>query len=170
MNSHTGATMIPEKGSVYSMSTRQKINTKSSTETKLVGVNDALSMILWTCYFIEAQGYDVDRSIVIQDNKSAMLLETNGKVLSGKRTRHINIRYFLVQDIVEKKGIDVEYCPTVDIVEDYFSKPLQGKKFRDFQTKILNHKKIAMINPSQEYVEEYQFKNKSNNKEKKEPA
>eukprot|EP00957_Ditylum_brightwellii_P032430 2457020-Ditylum_brightwellii.AAC.1 len=102
MKSHTGATMTLGKGSVYSMSTKQKINTKSSTEIELVGVNDALPMMLWTQYFIEAQGYDVDRSIVFQDNKNAMLLATNGNASSGKRTRHINIRYFMVQDRVEK--------------------------------------------------------------------
>eukprot|EP00957_Ditylum_brightwellii_P157703 12003645-Ditylum_brightwellii.AAC.1 len=63
IKSHTGTTMTLGKGSVYIMSTKQKINTKSSTETKLAGVNDALPMIIWTPYFIEAQGYDVDRSI-----------------------------------------------------------------------------------------------------------
>ncbi|KAG7345085.1 reverse transcriptase RNA-dependent DNA polymerase [Nitzschia inconspicua] len=38
MRSHTGATMTLGKGSVYSMSTRQKLNTRSSTEAELVGV------------------------------------------------------------------------------------------------------------------------------------
>ena len=37
------------------MSKKQKLNTKSSTESKLVGVNDAATMILWTKLFLEAQ-------------------------------------------------------------------------------------------------------------------
>jgi hypothetical protein len=37
MKSHTGAAMSMGKGSVYSSSTRQKLNTKSSTEAELVG-------------------------------------------------------------------------------------------------------------------------------------
>eukprot|EP00957_Ditylum_brightwellii_P211120 15365782-Ditylum_brightwellii.AAC.1 len=152
------------------MSTKQKIDRKSSTEAKLVGVHDALPLILWTHYFIEAQGYDLDKSIVLQDNKSAMLLETNGKASRRKITSHINIRYCLVQDRGEKGEIYVEYCPTDDMVGDSFSKPLQGQKFRYFRQLILNVKKIAMINPPQECVEEYRFKNELDGKEKKEPV
>jgi hypothetical protein len=36
MKSHTGATMSLGKGSAYSKSTREKLNTKSSTEAELV--------------------------------------------------------------------------------------------------------------------------------------
>eukprot|EP00957_Ditylum_brightwellii_P033114 2510464-Ditylum_brightwellii.AAC.1 len=74
------------------------------------------------------------------------------------------------QDRVEKGEIDVEYCPTDDMTGDYLPKPLQGKKFRDFRQTILNHKKIAMIDPPQECVEGYQFENESHKKEKKEPV
>ena len=55
--SHTGATLSFGKGSVYLMSSKQKLNTRSSTEAELVGINDVLSMILWTQLFLEAQGY-----------------------------------------------------------------------------------------------------------------
>jgi len=48
MKSHTGATMLLGKGSIYSTSTRQKLNTKSSTEAELVGVDDVMPMVLWT--------------------------------------------------------------------------------------------------------------------------
>jgi hypothetical protein len=70
------------------------MNVQSSTEGKLVTVDDAATMILWMKLFLEAQGYNVEKNIVYQDNKSAILLETNGKTSSGKRTRALNIRYF----------------------------------------------------------------------------
>ncbi len=43
-----------------------------------------------TRYFMEEQGYDMDPSILYQDNMSAILLEKNGKASSSKRTKHIN--------------------------------------------------------------------------------
>ena len=55
--SHTGAVMTLGKGSVISMSKKQKLNTRSSTEAELVGADDAVTMILWTCLFMEQQGY-----------------------------------------------------------------------------------------------------------------
>jgi len=78
MRSHTGATMVMGKGSLYSTSTRQKINTKSSTEAELVGVDDEMPMILWTKYFLETQGYQVKDSSISQDNQSAILLKKMG--------------------------------------------------------------------------------------------
>jgi hypothetical protein len=98
MKSHTGGAMTLGKGMVYSTSTRQKLNTRSSTEGELVGVNDVMPQILWTRYFLMEQGYQVKDSVVYQDNQSAILLEKNGRGSSSKRTRHINIRYFFVAD------------------------------------------------------------------------
>jgi hypothetical protein len=40
MRSHTGGTLSLGKGSVYSMLRKQWINTKSSTEVELVGVDE----------------------------------------------------------------------------------------------------------------------------------
>eukprot|EP00957_Ditylum_brightwellii_P070749 5377239-Ditylum_brightwellii.AAC.1 len=102
MKSHTGATMTLGKGSVYSMSNKHKLNTKRSTEIEFVGVNKVLPMILWTKYFLDSQMDNVNKSVVFQDNKSAILIEENGKESSGEKTRHTNIRYFLVQDWIEK--------------------------------------------------------------------
>jgi hypothetical protein len=62
-NSHTGATMsyVDGNGAVQSISRKQKLNTKSSTESKLVGVDNI----------------DINSNILYQDNKSDTLLETN---------------------------------------------------------------------------------------------
>ena len=67
--------------------TKHKITTWSSTESELVGVNDMMSLILWTQYFLNRQGYKVKDNFVFQDNKSTVLLERNGKSSSGKRTK-----------------------------------------------------------------------------------
>ena len=71
------------------MSWGQKLNTISSTEAELVGVDDDLLQILWEKYFIKVQGYTVEHNILLQDNKSTILLETNGKFSSSKKTKHI---------------------------------------------------------------------------------
>ena len=138
MKSHTGAVMTLGKGGIYGTSTRQRINTRSSTEGEPVGVNDAMPQILWTRYFLEAQGYDVRDSIIFQDNQSAILLEKNGKASSSKRTCHINIRYFFVTDRIEAKDVSVQYCPTQEMVADFFTKPLHGVLFQKFRNEIMN--------------------------------
>ena len=84
--SHTGAVMTYGQGAIQAISRKQKLNTRSSTESELVGVDDALTPIMWTRLFMEAQGYKIRDYIVKQGNKSSILLETNGKKSSSKRT------------------------------------------------------------------------------------
>ena len=48
MKSHTGAMMTMGCGAVQSLSLKQWINTQSSTKAELVGVNDAMVLVLWT--------------------------------------------------------------------------------------------------------------------------
>jgi hypothetical protein len=80
--SHTGGTMTFGQGSVISVSRKQKINTKSSTTSELVGADDVSTLSLWTKLFMEAQGYPIEKNIMYQDNKSAILLEKNGMTSS----------------------------------------------------------------------------------------
>ena len=72
-----------------------------------------------------------------QDNRSAILLENNGRRSAGKRSRALNIRYFFVSDQVSKSRLMVEYCPTDEMTGDYMTKPLQGEKFFKFRAQIL---------------------------------
>ena len=138
--SHTGATMMfggYSEGAIQSISRKQKLNTKSSTESELVGADDASIMILWTKLFMEEQGYPIKKNILYQDNKSAILLETNGKRSSGKRSRYLNIRYFFLTDQAERGNVEIQYCPTDSMTGDYMTKPLQGAKFKQFRDEVM---------------------------------
>ena len=43
-------------------------------EAKLVGTFETMIEVSWTNYFLQAQGYNWDDTIVFQDNKSTILL------------------------------------------------------------------------------------------------
>ena len=94
MKSHTGGTMSLGRGSIIDTSQKQKINTRSSTEAKVVGCDDEVTRMQWAQFFAGAQGYSC-KTVLHQDNEATMRLELNGKRSSSKRTRHLNIRYFL---------------------------------------------------------------------------
>ncbi len=96
MRGHTGGCLTMGRRFPISVSIKQKLNTKSSTESELVGVDDMMPIIIWTRYFLLEQGYGVVENLFLQDNKSLILLERNRKASSGKRTRHININYFFI--------------------------------------------------------------------------
>ena len=43
-------------------------------------------------------------------------------------SKHINIRYHFLKDLVEQKVLEVEYVPTNDNIADMLTKPLQRIK------------------------------------------
>ena len=134
--SHTGSTITMGGGSLFAKSTRQKIVTKSSTESELVGLSDSVPQIIWTRDFLTAQGYPVRAATVYQDNKSTICLAEKGRSTS-ERTRHINIRYFFIKDRIASGEVKVEYLPTERMVADILTKPLQGELFRRLRDALL---------------------------------
>ena len=138
MKSHTGAVFTMGKGALVSDSRKQRANSRSSTESEIIGVDDEIHKVVWAKRFIEYQGFKVKHNIVYQDNTSSMKLEQNGKASSGKRTRHFDIKIFYVTDLVSRNEVQVKYCPTGEMIGDYMTKPLVGAKFKKFRDLIMN--------------------------------
>ena len=145
MRSHTGAIMTLGKGAAMSMSTKQKLNTKSSTEAELVGVSDYLPHCIWFGHFLHHQGYNIDENIIFQDNTSAIKMERNGRNSCTGNSRHIDVRYFFIKDRVEKGEISIKYCPTNLMLADYYTKALQGKLFNIYRNVIMGYDDISVI-------------------------
>ena len=129
MRSHTGGVISLGHGVITSKSSKQKINTKSSTEAELVGASDFILQTMWTTCFLKDQGYAVQSNIFYQDNQSAILLEKNGRSSCGEKSRHINIRYFFIKYVLRREKITLTHCPTEHMIADYFTKPLLGNLF-----------------------------------------
>ena len=89
---HTGEELTLGQGAVISKSSGQKMNTKSSSETELVGVDNLLPTVLWTKYFIKAQGYNVEHSIIHQDNEFTLRMLINGKKSCTPQSKHIRAK------------------------------------------------------------------------------
>jgi uncharacterized protein YegJ (DUF2314 family) len=137
MRSYTGAVMTLGCGALILDSTKQKVNARSLTESTMVTVDNTMAKLLWTKKFIEAQGHKVQANIVYQNNTSAMKLELHGKASSGERTCHFDIKFFYFTDLIKHGKMQVEYCPTNEMVADYMTKPLVGTKFMEFKNKIM---------------------------------
>ena len=147
---HTGAGMTLGKGATISFSWKHKGNTKSSMECKIVGVDDAIGVVLWSLYILQEQGYEATHAVIYQDNKRAILVETNSKISSSKRTKNIKMKYFFVKDKVDDGEVRIEYLPTEEMWIDMHSKPLQGVDFEHDRSKLQNvpeHWPDKTINP-----------------------
>ena len=159
MKSHTGIFMTIGKGGTYTASCKQKLNTKSSTEAELVAIDDAMAQVLWTRHFLAEQGVPVPVTTIYQDNKSTILLSENGRGSSSKRTKHLDVRYFFITDRIKRGEVKVAYCPTENMLADFFTKPLQGGAFKRMRSTILNMPSTDKVNEVHRSVLEETEKN-----------
>jgi hypothetical protein len=81
--SHTGGTITMGQGDVMSMSQKQKLNARSSTEADLIAADEVVGSMIWTKNFLESQGYPIKENILYQDNRSAILLKSHGHKSGG---------------------------------------------------------------------------------------
>ena len=116
---HTGAMMTFVKGAMTSFSWKQKINTKSSTEAELIGVDDAdaMGIILY-----RGARYMVRKNELTR-KPSAIKLEENSRASSSKCMIHIHIWYFFIKDKIDTGEICVKYCFAEKMLADGLSKP-----------------------------------------------
>ena len=63
MKSHTGGATSLGRGAIMCKSTKQKLNTKSSTEAEVVGSSDYLPNTIWARMFLAEQGYELTENI-----------------------------------------------------------------------------------------------------------
>jgi hypothetical protein len=76
---------------------------------------------------------------------SAIRFEKNGRKSWRPNSWHIYIHYFFIKDRLESDGFTVKYCPTEQMLADFFTKPLQGNLFRRLREVIMGRKHINTL-------------------------
>jgi len=156
MRGHTGGITSYGTGIVDEKSSKQKMNTCSSTETEHVGTSEYLPKPIFFELFMGAQGYKPN-IILSKDNESEIRMLVNGKASCTSNSKHVAIKYFWCTDRIRQGNISVRYCPTEKMIADCMSKPLQGKLFVTFRNYIMGWVHISTLfdifSPTEERVE-----------------
>ena len=100
------------------------------------GTNDCelrTTVLARSTFFLSHQGIELKESTLYQDNTSAMKMERNGRDSCSQKSRPIDIRYFWIKDRLQNAPNKLEYCPTEQMLADFFTKPLQGNLFKKFR-------------------------------------
>ena len=96
---------------------RKTNNTKITTKTELVAVDDCRLHSIWIQGFLLEQGYQKAETVVrLQDNQSEILFQQTGIMASTTRTKQLKVRYFFVKNKMDSKGVRVEGCHTNKMV------------------------------------------------------
>ena len=134
---HTGIFITLGKGAIQAISTKQPINTKSSAESELVAASDGATPAINVLNIILCQGIEVKSLIIEQDNKSTLAMIANGRA-TGPTSRHINIRFFWLNDRLASGEISMRYVPTAEMTADLLTKHMEGSAFYKHRNTLLN--------------------------------
>ena len=105
-------------------STKQPIIAQSSMEAEYIALAETAKEVEWLRkHQAEAFPSLADNpTIIYEDNQSAIKLSNNP--IHSNRSKHINVRYHKIQELVANQVIDVQYLPTTDMVADIMTKSL----------------------------------------------
>ncbi len=118
-----------KSGFFYARSAKQKMVTRSSTESEAYTAVEATKDIIYFRNVLAELGYPLTSpSPLLVDNKSLIELATR---FSGnhKRVRHFLVRIHFLMEQVNEKTIAMEYVDTTANIADQLTKPLTGAPF-----------------------------------------
>ena len=97
---------------------------------------EASKVILWMRQLYAELGYPLHNpTILYEDNKSAIHIVQNGN--DKGRTKHMDVRYHLIRDLVKSAVIQIQCQPTESMVADILTKPLDAKLFFNHRSRLL---------------------------------
>ena len=135
--SHSAAVITLGDTPIMTISRKQKIVTRDSTEAELVALSDLILMGEWLHEYLRESGIKLKKPVVYQDNTSTIALVKDLSV--GKmRSKHFRARRAVVyQELMIFKTMEIQYINTKEMVADLLTKPLTGDIFHRLAKKIL---------------------------------
>ena len=134
----SGSTATLYGGPVSWGSRKQKSVATASTEAEYISMASNCKQGLWIAQVLKDMGFakyigkDKNRVDLRADNTGAIALAKNPHL--HERSKHIDICYHFIRDLVETRKLSTTYIPTDKMVADGFTKPLDTvAKFERFK-------------------------------------
>lgn len=134
----SGVAVTLGKSTIAWLSSTQRIVTLSTTEAEYVALGDGVKEALFAKAVVSfiVPSLSKEPIKVFVDNDGAINLASNP--LSSARTKHIDVRFHFVRELVSSGTISVEYVPTKEQRADILTKALVGPIFREHRDFLMN--------------------------------
>lgn len=122
-------------GGVFSWNSRaQRSVASSSMDAEYMALSDCSRQVIWVRTLLTELGYQLASIPVCCDNQGAIFVSSNP--VTERRSKHIDIRYHFIRDVIEQGLIQVYYIPGEDNPADLFTKNLGRVKFNKFKQQL----------------------------------
>ena len=122
-------------GAIVWGSKKQTSTAVSSTESEYMALLLAAKESIWIQRFLSELCYTaINSNVIYCDNQGAIALANNPEYHA--RTKHIDIQYHFIRECVQDGKIDLQYCPTEDMLADGMTKALARDRHLDLLSKM----------------------------------
>lgn len=105
----------------------------STAEAEYVALASAAQEAMWMRELTSLLGDCPQKAVTIfEDNQSTISMAKNPPFHG--RTKHISIKYHYIREQVEKRAVELKYCPTEETVADMLTKTLPKKTVCEVET------------------------------------
>lgn len=112
------------------MSRKQRVTVLSTVEAEFIALSEATREAMWMRNFsqeIEMNHITAGNPIIIHlDNQGTKKLAENRA--ASERTKHIDLKVFFVQDIIENNIIELKYVPSQENLADSLTKTINPSR------------------------------------------
>ena len=106
----------------------QPVVALSSTEAEYIALCDAARETVWHRMLLEQLGFpQKGPTKILEDNNGCAAIANNRR--SDARTKHIDVKYHYVRDLIEQGQVDIDRCDTEKMVADLLTKALSINKY-----------------------------------------
>ena len=113
------------------MSKKQNSISLSTAEAEYIAAASCAAQLLWMKKLLHDYGITQDTICVFCDNTNAINLSKNP--VQHSKSKHIEIRYHFIWDLVEEKTVYLEFINIDNQKENIFTKPLDGPRFESLR-------------------------------------
>ncbi|CAG8658362.1 15291_t:CDS:1, partial [Acaulospora colombiana] len=119
-------------GAISWSSKKQTVVALSSTEAEYIAAAHATRHATWLQRLLTDIGLENHANTLYIDNQSAISLAND--VMFNQRTKHIDIQYHYLREVVMSGQLTSKYCPTNEMIADIMTKALARPQY----TKLTN--------------------------------
>ena len=136
----SGSTAMFYGGPISWSSKKQRSVATSTCESEYIALSTSCKQGQWIAQVFRDLGFpkyigkDINKVQMLGDNQGAIALTKNPHL--HERSKHIDICYHFIRDLVEQGKLDIAYVPTTEMVADGMTKPLQRVAFERFNNQL----------------------------------
>jgi ATP-binding cassette subfamily B (MDR/TAP) protein 1 len=125
--STTGYVFIIAGGAVSWVSKLQTVVALSTTEAEYMAATQACKEAIWMKKLMEELGHKQEKILLYCDSQSALHIARN--LAFHSRTKHIDVQYHFVREVVEDGSVDFQKVHTKENPADALTKPVNTDKY-----------------------------------------